>query len=295
MIDKPIRALINEISQELESFYDNSAQRETVAWWLLEGITKKSKTRLIVDIFISLSPEQQKQLNEWITLHTQHHYPLQYLLGFVPFGPLEILVEAPILIPRPETEEWCASLISYLEPVAKQPLRILDMCTGSGCLALWFAKAFANSTVYGVDISDTALALAHKNARQNNITNVHFFKSDLFTIVNREAPFDLIVTNPPYISAHAWHDLSPTVANWEDRGALVGGSRGIELIHQITLQAPGYLTKKSPLTLHGLPRLVMEIGYDQGPETEKLFIEAGFGKVKVLTDSAGRDRVVSGW
>lgn len=295
MVDTTVKTIINQISKHLESLYDSKLQRETVAWWFLEGVTKKSKTRLIVDIFITLSPAQQKQLSEWITLHTEHHYPLQYLLGFVPFGPLEILVEAPILIPRPETEEWCASLISYLEPVAKQPLRILDMCTGSGCLALWFAKAFSNSTVYGVDISDSALALAEKNAHHNTITNVQFFKSDLFTILNKEAPFDLIITNPPYISAHAWYDLSPTVANWEDRGALVGGFRGTELIHQITVQTPNYLTKKSPLTLHGLPRLVMEIGYDQGPETEKLFIEAGFDKVKILTDSAGRDRVVSGW
>jgi release factor glutamine methyltransferase len=295
MIDTPVRTIINEITTLLEPFYESNNHAQTVAWWLLEGITRKSKTRLIVDIFVTLSKEQSAQLTTWITLHTQSHYPLQYLLGFVPFGPLKILVEAPILIPRPETEEWCASLISYLEPVTKEKLRILDMCTGSGCIALWFAKSFPNAVVYGVDISNEALTLAHKNAAYNNITNVQFFKSDLFTILNQDTPFDLIVTNPPYISPDTWNDLSPTVAHWEDRGALVAGNQGMELIQKITFQAPFYLTKKSPLTLYGLPRLIMEIGYDQAQATRKLFIEAGFSTVKVLTDSAQRDRVVSGW
>ncbi len=295
MIDTSVRTLIAEITALLEPFYESGTQAQTVAWWLLEGIAKKSKTRLIVDIYVVLSQDQRTQLAHWIELHTKEHYPLQYLLGFVPFGPLEILVEAPTLIPRPETEEWCASLLSYLEPVTNQPLRILDMCTGSGCIALWFAKLFPNATVYGVDISDTALTLAKKNAAYNKIANVHFLKSDLFTLLNQDTPFDLIVTNPPYISPDVWSELSPTVAHWEDRGALVAGDQGLELIRKIATYAPAYLTKKSPLTAYGFPRLVMEIGYDQAQATRKLFIEAGFGTVKVLTDSAGRDRVVSGW
>lgn len=295
MSDTSVRTLIAEIKTELEPFYESAAHAQTVAWWLLEGITRKSKTKLIVDIYITLSDDQKKQLGHWIMLHTKEHYPLQYLLGFVPFGSLEILVEAPTLIPRPETEEWCGSLINYLEPISKEPLRILDMCTGSGCIALWLAKALPHALVYGVDISDAALNLAQKNAAHNNITNVRFLKSDLFTMLNKDTPFDLIVTNPPYISSDVWDELSPTVALWEDRGALVAGSQGMEYINKILAQAHYYLTKQSPLTEHGLPRLVMEIGYDQAQRTRDLFTEAGFAKVMVLTDSAQRDRVVSGW
>ena len=295
MQDSSVRAVIAHITSLLEPYYESASHAQTVAWWLLEGITKKSKTRLITDIFITLSASQTEQLAQWIEMHTKHHYPLQYLLGFVPFGPLEILVESPTLIPRPETEEWCGSLISYLEPIAQAPLRILDMCTGTGCLALWLAKHFTNATVYGVDTADAALTLAQKNAAYNNIPNVKFIKSDLFTMLNQDAPFDLIVTNPPYISPDVWEHLSPTVALWEDRAALVAANQGMELIQRILIQAPAYLTKQSPLTQHGFPRLVMEIGFDQAAKTQKLFTEAGFATVKVLTDSQNKDRVVAGW
>jgi len=291
----PIKTVLNEITLVLEPHYESTHHAQRVAWWFLEGITKKNRAQLITQTTLSLSESQQKQLAHWIHAHTKESYPLQYLLGSVPFGSLEILVEPPILIPRPETEEWCLNLIQSLIPLTHAPLRILDMCTGSGCIALSLAQAFPCSTVYGVDISDTALTLAEKNATHNNIQNVRFFKSNLFETLNQSAPFDLIVSNPPYINPDVWHELSPIVSLWEDRSALVAGNHGLELIQSITRTAPYYLTKQSLLTIHGFPRLVMEIGYDQGLVTQELFIDAGFGTVRVLTDSAERDRVVLGW
>ena len=295
MLTRPIRTLIDDIAVHLAPLYDSNSHAETVAWWLLEGITKKNKTRLIVDIFITLSEGQQAQLAEWIRLHVQEKYPLQYLLGSVPFGSLDLLIEAPTLIPRPETEEWCASIINTLSPLYQAPLRILDMCTGSGCLGLWLAQSFPKSSVVAIDIADTALSLAKRNAVHNNISNILFLKSDLFTLLNQEPQFDLIVSNPPYVSPEAWHNLSPNVTQWEDRGALVAGNNGLDIIQSIVAQAPTYLHKQSLLTQHGFPRLVMEIGYDQGQNVQKLFIDGGFGTVKIIPDSAGRDRVVCGW
>lgn len=291
----PLKTVLCDITVLLEPLYESTHHAQRVAWWFLEGITKKNRTQLLTHTTLSLSESQQKQLARWIHAHTVEHYPLQYLLGSVPFGPLEILVEPPTLIPRPETEEWCFNLIQSLAPLAHTPLRILDMCTGSGCISLSLAQAFPQATVYGVDISDAALALAEKNAAHNHLTNVRFFKSNLFETLNAEAPFDLIVSNPPYINPDVWHELSPVVSLWEDRRALVAGNQGLELIQSITRIAPAFLTKYSPLTLHGFPRLVMEIGYDQGSAVQELFIEAGFGTVRILTDSAERDRVVLGW
>ncbi len=295
MITKPTKIVLYEVTSLLEPMYESTRHAQTVAWWLLEGVTKKSRTQLITEPSLSLTDAQLKQLQAWIHAHTVEQYPLQYLLGSVPFGALEILVEAPTLIPRPETEEWCSNLLNSLAPLTHAPLRILDMCTGSGCIALWLAKALPNATVYGADIADTALALAEKNAAHNKIPNVRFFKSNLFEVLNHNAPFDLIVSNPPYINPDIWHELSPMVSRWEDRGALVAANQGLEIIQSLVRTAPAYLTKQSPLTVHGFPRLMIEIGYDQGLAVQELFIDAGFGTVRVLTDSAERDRVVSGW
>jgi release factor glutamine methyltransferase len=294
-MQKPTKTILYEITLLLEPMYENSRHAQTVAWWFLEGITKKNRTQLIIETSLSLTDIQLQQLQKWIHAHTVEHYPIQYLLGSVPFGPLEILVEPPTLIPRPETEEWCFNLINALAPLAHAPLRILDMCTGSGCIALWLAKALPNSTIYGADISDTALALAKKNAAHNKISNAHFFKSNLFEVLNQDTPFDLIVSNPPYINPDVWHELSPMVSRWEDHGALVAANQGLEIIQSLVRKAPFYLTKHSPLTVYGIPRLMIEIGYDQGQIVQELFIEAGFGTVRILTDSAKRDRVVSGW
>ncbi len=295
MITKLTKTVLYEIILLLEPLYENNRHAQMVAWWFLEGVTKKNRTQLITENSLSLTSQQLQQLHAWIHAHTVEQYPLQYLLGSVDFGPLEILVEAPTLIPRPETEEWCFNLISSLTPLAHTPLRILDMCTGSGCIALWLAKALPNSTVYGVDISDTALTLAEKNAAHNHIKNVRFFKSDLFEGLNQDVPFDLIVSNPPYINPDVWHELSPMVSRWEDRGALVAANHGLAIIQSLVRTAPTYLTRHSPLTVLGIPRFMIEIGYDQGIVVQTMFIDAGFGTVKILTDSAERDRVVSGW
>lgn len=290
-----LHSLIQELNTALEPHYESSMHAHTVAWWLLEGITKKKRSQLLLESSLTLSEAQEKQLKQWVHAHTIEQYPLQYLLGSVPFGPLEILVEAPTLIPRPETEEWCARLITALEPISKTPLRILDLCTGSGCIALWLAHALPQAQVYGIDIAHEALKLATRNAAHNNITNVRFLESDLFAALTQEDPFDLIVANPPYINPDVWHELSPMVSRWEDRTALVASQQGLEVIKNLLRYAPRHLTKQSSLTSHGVPRLLVEIGYDQGEIVRKLFIDAGFVTVKVLADSSQRDRVVSGW
>lgn len=169
------------------------------------------------------------------------------------------------------------------------------MCTGSGCIGLWLAHALKQAHVYAVDIADTALTLAQKNARHNNIANITFIKSDLFSVLPTGLTYDLIISNPPYIAPEVWHTLSDTVRNWEDRTALVANQHGMELIKKIIYQAPLYLKKTSPLKKYGIPQLVLEIGYDQGEKTYHTMLEAGFSFAKIIQDAAEIDRVVCGW
>lgn len=289
------RHILQNLITILEDYYQTESHATHVAWWLLEAVTKKTRLQLLMDPALELSPKQENQLHAWVTKHTQENFPLQYLIGSVPFGPLDIIVRQPTLIPRPETEQWCASLISNLQRCATQNITILDMCSGSGCIGLWIAHALPHSTVYSVDISDQALALAEENARHNNITNIRFLRSDLFTVFEQKKQFDLIISNPPYISPEVWSTLSPTVTHWEDRGALVAGYQGLEIINQLIQEAPFYLTNSSPITQEGIARLVIEIGYDQGPAVAELCRNRGFGIVRVLVDDANRDRVVCSW
>ena len=289
-----IYIVVKEVAKSLEPRYESAMHAHTAAWWLLERLTQKSKLDLMAEIAFSLSKKDIAQLNTWISQHLDEDYPLHYVLGSLPFGPLTISVEPPTLIPRPETEEWLANCLESLTPIKNEKLTILDMCTGSGCIALWLAHAFPNATIYAVDVSDSALELAKKNAVQNNISNIVFLKSDLFTLLPQDIKFDCIFSNPPYIAPEDWNNLSPTIRKWEDRGALIAGNKGLEILTQLIAQAPYYLNKQTVLNKYDLASLIVEIGYNQGPDVKQLFSTAGFSKARILKDFDDNDRVVIG-
>ena len=187
---------INHISQQLASVYASKEEQQHVARLLLQKVTGKSLVALLSDQQCMLTDEQKKQLAVFLTEHTQQHKQLQYILGSVPFGDLEIIVEPPTLIPRPETEEWVLGLAQQLQTLNNKKLTILDMCTGSGVIALSLAKALPQAIVYAVDSEVKALQLAQKNADFNGISTVKFVQSDLFSSLPEDLSFDLIVANP---------------------------------------------------------------------------------------------------
>lgn len=165
---------------------------------------------------------QARQELRWIKLETSpqrfvpavlqrsRHYPLQYILGTQPFGDLEIRCKPGVLIPRNDTEEWCYEVVEVLRHLTH--LKVLDMCTGTGCIALLMAKELAQSSVVGVDISDKAVELSRENLELNMITNVRFEQGDLKDqlLISRlgDDRFDLIVSNPPYIPASEFNTRS---------------------------------------------------------------------------------------
>lgn len=288
-MEHTIAQLARDIEQQLLTIYDDATLCRQYAWWLLEALTKQNKAQLIIAEKIKLSAAQEEQLNQWLDELIKQHKPLQYILGSVPFNDLEILVEPPILIPRPETEEWCLNLIEQLKKLPKKKLSILDLCSGSGCIALSLAKAFPAAHVYALDISEAAIALGKKNAQHNSITNVTFIQSDLFTNLPHNTRFDIIVSNPPYIARKAWEQLDESVKDWEDERALVANDDGLALIKKIISQSRTYL-RATP----GIPNLLIEIGYDQGPAVVELFKRDGFVQAQILKDLEGKDRVVQG-
>lgn len=277
--------LLQDLAQQLLPVYQNLHTATDNAWWLLEALTQNTKTELLTQGSIVLTNEQHDKLADWLHEIVVKHKPLQYVVGTVPFLNCMIRVKQPILIPRPETEEWVANLIAQLHAQITTPNTILDMCTGTGCIALALAQAFPESAVCAVDLNPAALALAQENADLNECANVYFIHSDLFTAVP-PLQFNLIVSNPPYISKQDWETLENNVKAWEDPQALVAEEQGYALIEKIITQAPQFLAPDA--------HLVIEIGHEQGRRVQELFEQHGFADVEIIQDMQKKDRVVRG-
>ena len=281
---------VKKIALRLSSAYYDPLQQEQVAWWMLEAITSKSKAQLVSSTE-ELTVQQEEMINNWIKKHVDEAMPLAYLIGTIPFAHLQISIEPPLLIPRSETEEWICNLIQRMRTLVNQKLTILDLCTGSGVIALALAKAFPQATVYATDISEQALVVAEKNAKLNGITTITFLKSDLFENLENKK-FDFIVANPPYISHEEWLHLDPSVRIWEDYKALVALDNGLALIKKIIDCAPYFLNKNSFVYPFG--QLYIEIGNQQAGLVQN-YMEKRFKRVDVLKDYNGNDRVVVGY
>lgn len=290
----PVSTLITNTAAALARAYSNKNLCKQYALWMLQAITGKTELQLITQSSLTLTQEQEKKLQKWIDAQVNHHEPLQYLLGSVPFGDLEILVQAPILIPRPETEEWCMILLDHLKKLKNKKLHILDLCTGSGCIALTLAHALPQSTVLATDIDTRAITLCKKNAKHNGITNVTCLHSDLFTKIPKTRKFDFIISNPPYIPLNQWKTLDASVKEWENKIALVAEDDGLALIKKIIEQASAYLQENAELREKQIPQLMIEIGYQQGPAVAQYFKKSGYTNVVVHKDLEGKDRIVSG-
>jgi len=289
-----IEALRHSIEKKLAQKYDDPILCTQYSWWILEALTKQKKEQLIARSIDDLSEEQLNQLDTWMLRLVDKSEPLQYIIGHTPFLDITILLEIPTLIPRPETEEMCANLIEQLQKLNNQKLTILDIGTGTGCIALSLAHALPNAQVYATDISDAALKLAQTNAEQNKIKNVTFIKSDVYKGIPSGLTFDLIVSNPPYISKTEWDNLDDSVTQWEDRIALIADDKGLAIIKRIVKKAPAFLHENKEMARLNIAQLILEVGHTQGPSVAKLLENAGFDAITIKKDLEGKDRVVAG-
>ncbi|MCM8789496.1 MAG: peptide chain release factor N(5)-glutamine methyltransferase [Candidatus Omnitrophica bacterium] len=214
--------------------------------------------------------------------------PIQYILGKAEFMGLEFKVTPDVLIPRPETEILVETGIKYVSGIGCQVSgkNILDIGTGSGCIAVSLAKLLPSAKVIATEISEKALELARCNAGLNNVAeNIRFIKSDLFICnVLRTTRYDLIISNPPYIPSAVIDKLQPEL-QYEPRFALDGGKDGLDFYRRIIKDAPEYLKRG------GL--LILEIGFKQRKKIENIFKNSGkFEIIEVVKDYNNIDRVI---
>jgi release factor glutamine methyltransferase len=253
--------------------------------------------------FKTITLEQQAEL-ERLIVRAEQGEPIQYIIGHVDFRGLEIHCDRRALIPRPETEQLVEEVLKS-EVCGLKSIRIADIGTGTGCIALALLTELPNAEVIGVDISPDALSLARESAErlglserftavQGNLLDAFMVDAASCRVMQRQDAaatmgerFDIVISNPPYIISKVWKTLEPCVRNFEPQLALDGGEDGLDLIRPLVEQAARVLKSGGGLFL--------EIGYDQGPAVFQCLENAGFQNVKIQKDLAGLDRIVMGF
>lgn len=256
----------------------NIEDRRNDAWLLLSMVCKMDRSFYYLHMEEDL-PEEQLREYEIALKKRAEHVPLQYIVGETEFMGLKFKVNSNVLIPRQDTE----TLVEEALKVVKPGMRILDLCTGSGCIIISILHNVTDVEGYAIDISKQALNVAKENAKLNDVS-VMFERSDLFD--NVTGTFDIIVSNPPYIRTEEIVKLMPEVQTFEPMEALDGKEDGLYFYREIVAKCKDYLNPDG--------RILFEIGYDQGEDVSALLREAGFKDVRVIKDLAQNDRVVTG-
>ena len=228
-----------------------------------------------------LSEEEEKKVNSYFEAiqKRSEKIPLQYITGEQNFCGLDFYVNENVLIPRLDTEVLVEKILEYEEPGQ----RVMDMCTGSGCIAITLQK-LGGFQVMAVDISEEALTLARKNAQRNQ-AQVTFFQSNMFEQLSNTSKVDVIVSNPPSIESKVVDELDDEVKKYEPRLALDGMEDGLHFYRILAREGKRFLNEGG--------RLYVEIGFDQAEAVKELFGAQGFLDIQVYKDLAGLDRVVA--
>lgn len=250
------------------------------AWYLFSHCFSISRE----DYLFSMTDEVEEgdelsQYEAFLMRRIKERVPLQYILGNQEFMGYTFKVSPDVLIPRADTE----SVLEEIIHTGMHPESILDVCTGSGCIAISLGLILEPKRCVGIDIDGKALQIAKENGR-NLLPMVEFIQSDLFREVTGR--FDLIVSNPPYIPTKDCQELMMEVRKHEPMLALDGREDGLHFYRRIVKEAPGYLNADG--------MLAFEIGYDQGASVKDMMEEAGFTDVVVRKDLAGLNRAVIG-
>ena len=240
----------------------------------------------LVDILMGkkLTEDKLKIVEEKAKLRAKTHEPIQYIIGLADFMGEKFLVNKDVLIPRDETELLVRKAIEIIKE--NNFKMVLDMCTGSGCIACMIAK-LTNSQTMGVDISTEAIHTAFKNMEKFGLYNKAIFrKSDIYSKIREEEKFDLIVSNPPYIPPKEKETIQEEVSYEPDLALYTTDEKGLAFYEKIIKDAPKFLNKGG--------YLMFELGIGQSTSVAQLMKKAGFENIKVLKDLANIDRVIFG-
>ena len=248
------------------------------AWFLMEAVCSITRNFYYMHAQDEMPDAQEKCYRDYIRKRCSH-IPLQYLTGEQEFMGLNFKVTPDVLIPRQDTEVLVEEALKYV----KDGYRVLDMCTGSGCIAISLKSFAPKAQVIAADISRAALLVAEENAGRNH-QQIQFINSDLFEQITGE--FDVIVSNPPYIPSEVISTLMPEVRDHEPVLALDGTEDGLYFYKLITENSISYLKEGG--------MLLYEIGYDQGKAVSGLMKDHGYEDIRIIKDLAGLERVVCG-
>lgn len=253
-------------------------EAETDAWLLLSFVCGIDRTAYYLKMCEEM-PDSQRLSYEASLKERARRVPLQHITGEQEFMGLRFLVSRDVLIPRQDTEILVEEAIKRIAP----GMDVLDLCTGSGCIAISLKKSVPGISIKASDKSGRALRMAQKNAKLNQ-ADIAFVESDLFRAIT--GTFDMIVSNPPYIPTGEILRLMPEVRDHEPVLALDGSEDGLSFYRNMIRDARGYLRKGG--------FLLLEIGSEQGKDVSALLCGHGYRETAIIKDLAGLDRVAVG-
>lgn len=266
------------------SFLEENKREKEVARYLLQHVLQKNYSELMMTIYDEITPEAYQTFWAYIEEHATGR-PFQYITGQENFYGRDFLVNEHVLIPRPETEELIEEVKKRVARLFEEhkTLKIADIGTGSGAIALTVKKEISNAEVTATDISTEALVVAKKNAERLE-AKVEFKQGDLIAPI-ADQKWDIILSNPPYIGSHEAESLSDTVIDYEPHLALFAAEDGLQLYRKMTEQLPEIMNAPSFIGF--------EIGYAQGPAVQKMLQNAfPLADVEIVQDINQKNRFV---
>ncbi len=267
-----MKELINDITVQLEVAYPDDEAR-ALAWWIVEESTGLSRSQLLCDC---KGTKNISNLQE-IIARLLHFEPIQYIFGHTLWCGLDLKVTPATLIPRPETAELVDRITNYQLPITN--CRVLDIGTGSGCIAIALKKAHPEWQVTGMDISEEAIELARENARRNKV-EVDFRVADIFSDFNGD--FDIVVSNPPYICEREKSSMRPNVLGYEPATALfVPDNDPLRFYRRIAELKSGKF-------------LFFEINEAYPQELSDMLGKLGYTDIQLTNDIYGKPRIIKG-
>ena len=285
MTVRTIQNLLNQATQYLTEKGVDSPRLS--AELLLSHILQMQRIELYTHFDKPVTKEQADRLQE-LAKRAGESEPIAYLIGRTEFYSLELEISPACLIPRPETELLVERAIEFLRKRTGIQF-VCDLCTGCGCIAVAIAKNFSHANIIATDISDAALEIAAKNIEKNNLQNrIKLLCGDLFDPIVPHLDvekFDLIVCNPPYVSATEFEKLDKNVKDYEPKTALYAGADGLDIYRKIIRQVDDFLKPDGAIML--------EIGYGQGQTVKELLEQTGaFSEIGIEKDFHNNDRIV---
>lgn len=258
----------------------------SIAYQVFEKELELSKTKILAENDTNVSAEKLESLRK-IASRINSHEPVQYILGEANFYGRKFFVDPSVLIPRPETEELVANVITYSLKQKIQAPKILDVGTGSGCISVTLALELRESNVFALDKSAEALRMARRNARELNAT-VQFFEHDILLDQLQLEGLDIIVSNPPYITAEEGATMLPNVKDFEPHLALFVENKDPLIFYSA-------IAKAGLKALRPGGFVAVEINERFGSETKDVFVRNGFCDAMLVKDISGKDRFVFAW